>query len=74
MSSLLAKQKDTPTAMVVDAIAAGSIIPLYNQETLKEYDDALHRAKFPFSESSIQNMLFMIREMGMEVKEAMAHI
>lgn len=67
VSSLLAKRKDSPTAMVVDAIAAGDLIPLYNQEILDEYDEVLHRAKFPFSENSIRRILMMIRENGMEV-------
>ena len=39
---------------IAKIIDAGSIIPLYNQEILKEYDDALHRAKFPFSERAIK--------------------
>ena len=67
VSSLLAKRKDSPTAMVVDAIAAGDLIPLYNQEILDEYDEVLHRAKFPFSENSIRRILIMIRENGMEI-------
>ena len=67
VSSLLARRKDSPTAMVVDAIAAGELIPLYNQEILDEYDEVLHRAKFPFSENSIRRILMMIRENGMEV-------
>ncbi len=67
VSSLLAKRKDSPTAMVVDAIAAGDLIPLYNQEILDEYDEVLHWAKFPFSENSIRRILMMIRENGMEV-------
>lgn len=67
VSSLLAKRKDSPTAMVVDAVAAGDLIPLYNQEILDEYDEVFHRAKFPFSENSIRRILMMIRENGMEV-------
>ncbi len=67
VSSLLAKRKDSPTAMVVDAIAAGDLITLYNQEILDEYDEVLRRAKFPFSEHSIRRILMMIRENGMEV-------
>lgn len=67
VSSLLTKRKDSATAMVVDAISYGDIIPLYNQEILDEYEEVLHRAKFPFSELSIKNILTMIREFGIVV-------
>ncbi len=65
ISSLLTKRKDT--AMVVDAIATGQIVPLYNQEILDEYNDVFHRPKFPFSEAAIQDILKMIRELGLIV-------
>lgn len=42
ISSLLTKRTDTATAKVVDAISSGDIIPLYNEEILKEYDEVLH--------------------------------
>ncbi|MCI8485497.1 MAG: putative toxin-antitoxin system toxin component, PIN family [Lachnospiraceae bacterium] len=67
VSSLLTKRKDTATAMVVDAISAGKIVPLYNSDILDEYNEVLHRAKFPFSEISIQKILMMIQTMGLEV-------
>lgn len=67
VSSLLTKRTDTATAMVVDAISAGDIVPLYNADILDEYDEVLHRAKFPFSETSIQKILTMIQTMGIEV-------
>lgn len=67
ISSLLTKRKDTATAMVVDAISTGQIVPLYNQEILDEYDEVFHRPKFPFSETAIQDILTMIRELGLMV-------
>ena len=45
VSSLLTKRTDTATAMVVDAISIGDVIPLYNQEILKEYRKEIN---FPF--------------------------
>ena len=53
--------------MVVDAISIGDVIPLYNQEILKEYREVLQRDKFPFSELSVQRILKMIRDFGIEV-------
>ncbi len=67
VSSLLTKQTDTATAKVVDAIASGDIVPLYNQEVLDEYDEVLHRAKFSFSEQRIRRILMIIRQFGLEV-------
>lgn len=67
VSSFLTKRADTATARVVDAIAAGEIIPLYNQEILDEYDDVLHREKFSFSEQAIRRILTMIRQFGLAV-------
>ena len=67
VSSLLTKRTDTATAKVVDAISAGDIIPLYNQEILEEYDEVLHRAKFSFSEQRIRRILQMIRQFGLAV-------
>lgn len=67
ISSLLTKRTDTATARVVDAIATGDIVPLYNQEILEEYDDVLHRAKFSFSEKNIRRILAMIKGLGLPV-------
>ena len=43
------------------------MIPLYNEEILEEYDDVLHRAKFPFSNAAIQNIIQVIRQFGLAV-------
>lgn len=67
ISSLLKKRTDMATALVVDAIPDGTIVPLYNQEILDVYREVLHRAKFPFSEASIQRILAMIQEFGLTV-------
>ena len=47
ISSLLTKRTDTATAKVVDKISSGDIIPLYNEEILKEYDEVLHLRSNP---------------------------
>lgn len=67
VSSLLTKRTDSATVKVVDAIAVGNIIPLYNQEILDEYDEVLHRERFPFSEEGIRKILMMIRQFGLAV-------
>ena len=67
VASLLTKHPDSPTARVVDAISEEKLIPLYNEEILEEYDDVLHRAKFPFSNAEIQNIIQVIRQFGLAV-------
>ena len=67
ISSLLTRNKDAATAKVVDAISSGTIIPLYNEEILAEYDDVLHRVKFSFSEERIHRLICMLRQFGLAV-------
>ena len=67
ISSLLTQKNDSATSKVIDAIAEGSIIPLYNDEIYAEYEDVLRRPKFPFSEKSIQKILRMFVEFGIFV-------
>lgn len=67
VSSLLTKNPDSATALVLNAVADGEIVPLYNQEILDEYDDVLHRAKFNFKNASIRAVLSIIRQFGLEV-------
>lgn len=67
VASLLTKHPDSPTALVVNAISDGRLIPLYNEEILEEYNDVLHRAKFPFSDEAIENIMRVIRQFGLAV-------
>ena len=70
VSSMLTKYREAATARVVDAIASGSIIPLYNDEILEEYEDVLHRGRFPFKESDVRSLIDSIKEMGISVNPA----
>lgn len=67
VASLLTKRRDTATEKVINAISEGDIVPLYNQEILDEYNEVLHRTKFPFSDVSVQQTLTMIQEFGLAV-------
>ncbi len=67
ISSLLTRNKDAATARVIYAIISGDIIPLYSKEIVEEYTEVLHRAKFPFSEESVQGVLEVIRQFGVSV-------
>lgn len=67
VSSLLTKYRDAATVRVVDAVTSGKIIPLYDGEILEEYEDVLHRDKFPFKESDVRSLIDSIKEMGVSV-------
>lgn len=67
VAALLTKNPKSPTALVVDAISEERLVPLYNGEILEEYDDVLHRAKFPFSDGSIEKIMGVIRQFGLAV-------
>lgn len=67
VSSLLTVRADSPTVRVMKAISEGTLIPLYNEEIMKEYDEVLHRKKFPFTEKRIRPVLASIRAFGLHV-------
>ena len=67
VSLLLTKYREAATARVVDAITSGSIIPLYNDEILEEYEDVLHRGKFPFKGSDVRSLIDSIKEIDISV-------
>ena len=67
VSALLTKKLDAATIKVLFAVASGDIIPLYNEEILGEYDDVLHRPKFPFSSERIDGILAIVKQFGTEV-------
>lgn len=61
------KNGDAATVKVLRAILDGSIVPLYHNEILTEYNEVLHRKKFHFQEKSIQMVLTAVKEFGVEI-------
>ena len=43
---------------------------MFSSKILEEYDEVLHRAKFPFSEERVKNLLRMITQYGEVVNPA----
>ena len=66
VSGLISRNSDSPTLGIVNYLLAnkGIITPLYNEEIYKEYDNVLHRIKFNFEPSTINDILDRIRESG----------
>lgn len=67
LSALLSKNENSATVKVLDAVFDGTIIPLYHQDILFEYDEVLHREKFHLQEKMIRTVLESIRQYGIEV-------
>ena len=65
VSSLLAPG---PPAVIVDLIADGRLIPVYNDLILQEYRDVLSRRKFAFSATQIIRLIDNITKAGIAFK------
>lgn len=67
ISALLSKRVDAATVKVLDAMFDGTIVPLYHEEILAEYDEVLHRSKFRFQEETIQTVVNAVKQYGVEI-------
>lgn len=64
ISALLSKHSDSATVQVLNAVFDGTIIPVFNDEILAEYDNVLHRPRFKFPDANIQLLLDTIKTFG----------
>jgi putative PIN family toxin of toxin-antitoxin system len=64
VSAMLTHSKQSATFLVMEAMIANKIIPLFNEEIISEYEDVLHRAKFGFSEVEVSQYLKSLRQAG----------
>ena len=69
ISALLSKHSDAATVQVLNAVFDGTIIPVFNDEILAEYDNVLHRPMFKFSDTNIQLLLDTIKTYGVFAKQ-----
>lgn len=65
VSALLSKY--SVPARILDEALNGSIVPLFDYAILTEYEDVLHRTKFPFKESEIRAMIDTIKARGIHI-------
>ena len=68
VSALLAARTDSPTVLIRDYILEGSIIPLFNEEILMEYEAVLSRPKFGFPIFLIEDMISAIVQTGISTE------
>ena len=60
VSALLTHNIGVATAKVLDSVAMGDIVCVYNEDILMEYREVLHRPKFKFPERKIDSLLAFI--------------
>ena len=65
VSAMITHNPDAPTVKVIEAMAWGKIMPLYNYEIVQEYDDVLHREKFNLLDEDVANMIGSILKNGL---------
>lgn len=53
VSAMLSSNLASNPAKVFQAVLSGRVIPLYNDEILREYQVVLSRPKFPFKQTDI---------------------
>jgi len=72
VSALLSKNSDSPTSIILAKMFSESIIPLYNDEILNEYNEVLHREKFHFLDIDIKLVLSAIIEYGISSERVLS--
>ena len=66
VSALITHNSNASTARVLESLLLHRIIPLYNDDIIKEYDEVLHRAKFKLSEEQISTVIEHVKENGID--------
>ena len=66
VSALITHNSNASTARVLENLLLHRIIPLYNDNIIKEYDEVLHRAKFKLSEEQISTVIEHVKENGID--------
>lgn len=65
VSSLLSKSSNP--GVILSLVEHGTIIPLFNEDILKEYEEVLSRNKFPFTKKKIIKTLRTIVKNGISL-------
>ncbi len=69
VSALITKKPEAATAKVVRLLLEHSFIPMYDADIIAEYEDVLHRAKFPIRSEVADALIAYIVENGFEASK-----
>ena len=64
VAALLTHNPESPTRRIYDYVDSGDIIPLYNNEILKEYEEVLLRDKFHLIPTDVKILVEKIESCG----------
>lgn len=74
ISALITTKSDSATVRILDKLFDEEIIPLYNQEILKEYREVMSRPTFQITQSDIELVIKAIIEGGIEIDEVISDL
>lgn len=66
VSALLTGNPLSPTKKILNMITSKQITPLVNDEVIAEYNEVLHRSKFPFKSQDVDKLIFFLRKIGLD--------
>ncbi|MBQ2675189.1 MAG: putative toxin-antitoxin system toxin component, PIN family [Prevotella sp.] len=66
VSALITKNPEAATAKVVRLLLEQEFVPLYDADIIAEYEDVLHRSKFPILKETADVLISFIIENGIE--------
>ena len=66
VSALITKNPEAATAKVVRLLLEQEFVPLYDADIIAEYEDVLHRSKFPILKETADALISFIIEYGIE--------
>ena len=66
VSALITKNPEAATAKVVRLLLELEFVPLYDADIIAEYEDVLHRSKFPILKETADALISFIIENGIE--------
>ena len=69
VSALITKNPEAATAKVVKLLLEHGFIPVYYADIITEYEDVLHRAKFPIRSEVADALIAYIIENGIEASK-----
>lgn len=66
VSALITKNPEAATAKVVRLLLDDGFVPMYDADIIAEYEDVLHRSKFPIHKETADALISFIIENGIE--------
>lgn len=66
VSALLGGNLMSATKKVLNLLTSGEVTPLINDDVIAEYKEVLHRRKFPFRPTDVDNLIEFLLQIGID--------